>query len=70
MFGSSTALTESVLSEVWLGGREIIMAVPSSEWYAVLRKCLAELGEDEMAMTAIMGGNAADVHELGMMISL
>ena len=36
----------------------------SGEWYALLRKCFAGLGEDTEAVTGLMGANAERVYEL------
>ncbi len=58
IFGSSPVLPLSKL------GRAMEQVVPSSEWYTVLRKCFADLGEDGDAMSGLMGGNAAGVYEL------
>lgn len=45
-------------------GSGLIRPISPSNWYGFLRQCLSELGEGQEAMTAIMGGNAANVYEL------
>ncbi|CAK9784317.1 hypothetical protein CC85DRAFT_284854 [Cutaneotrichosporon oleaginosum] len=42
----------------------IIVPVSGAAWYALLRKCVSELGEESEAMTAIMGKNAEEVYGL------
>ncbi len=56
MFGSQPALPPS--------DPAIVVPVRGAAWYALLRKCISELGEEGDAMTAIMGKNAEEVYGL------
>lgn len=66
IFGSSPALPLSDLEHVshthTVG--ELEQPISNGEWYAVLRKCVAELGEGVEEMTGVMGANAAAVYDL------
>ncbi|OWZ71946.1 hypothetical protein AYX14_02622 [Cryptococcus neoformans] len=66
IFGSSPALPLSDLKHVshthTVG--ECEQPISNGEWYAVLRKCVAELGEGVEEMTGVMGANAAGVYDL------
>lgn len=66
IFGSSPALPLSDLKHVshthTVG--ECEQPISNGEWYAVLRKCVAELGEGMEEMTGVMGANAAGVYDL------
>lgn len=42
----------------------LVVPIEGAEWYALVRKCIAELGEDQQAMTAVMGSNAAAYYSL------
>lgn len=50
VFGSAPALPPT--------DPEVIVPVSGAAWYALLRKCIAELGEDQESMTKIIGANA------------
>jgi len=60
LFGTSPALPPSKLA----GETQLRQPVSSEEWYAMLRKCFADLSEGEEAMSGLMGGNAAGVYGL------
>ena len=60
IFGASPALPLSELAK----GKTIEQPISVGEWYAVLRRCLAEMGEGEPAMSEVMGGNAMKVYGL------
>lgn len=66
IFGSSPTLPLSDLKHVshthTVG--ECEQPISNGEWYAVLRKCVAELGEGVEEMTGVMGANAAGVYDL------
>ncbi|XAO24733.1 hypothetical protein I312_103539 [Cryptococcus bacillisporus CA1280] len=66
IFGSSPALPLSDLEHVshthTVG--ELEQPISNGEWYAVLRKCVAELGQGVEEMTGVMGANAAGVYDL------
>ncbi|ORY21479.1 hypothetical protein BCR39DRAFT_553579 [Naematelia encephala] len=64
IFGSDPALTIEDLKNNTLNIVDLAQPIPSGEWYALLRKSVAELGEGEEAMSDIMGGNAAGVYQL------
>jgi len=64
IFGSCPGVPIAALSKADHEETSVEQIVPSAEWYAVLRKCFAELGEDEEAMTGLMGGNAQSVYDL------
>ncbi|WVO15753.1 hypothetical protein L204_103415 [Cryptococcus depauperatus] len=64
IFGSFPALPLADLEHISSVKGQLKQPISNDEWYAVLRKCVSELGEVTEAMTAIMGGNAAMVYDL------
>ncbi|BEJ03781.1 hypothetical protein CcaverHIS641_0109560 [Cutaneotrichosporon cavernicola] len=56
VFGSQPALAPSDPATV--------VPVSGAAWYVLLRKCIAELGEESEAMTAIMAKNAEELYNL------
>ncbi|EIW68676.1 hypothetical protein TREMEDRAFT_69133 [Tremella mesenterica DSM 1558] len=63
LFGSDHCLPLDVLRARAQYSNEITSPVKQGEWYAILRKCIAELGEDKFAMSAIMGSTASGLYE-------
>lgn len=62
VFGSIPA-ARSVVDQKDLG-EGIIAPLDNRQWYALFRKCVAELGEDSHAMTDIMAANAERLYAL------
>lgn len=56
MFGSTEAYRQD--------DPHVSVPIKGPEWYALLRKCISELGEDEESMTKVMGANAVDLYAL------
>lgn len=56
VFGSQPALAPS--------DPAIAVPVSGAAWYALLRKCISELGEESEAMTAVMAKNAEALYNL------
>lgn len=44
--------------------KDVIVPISGARWYALFRKCVAELGEDRAAMTDIMAANAERLYAL------
>ncbi|KAL1408165.1 hypothetical protein Q8F55_004969 [Vanrija albida] len=42
----------------------VIVPITGAEWYALLRKCVSELGEDQDAVSSVFGSNAAEYYGL------
>ncbi|RSH79393.1 uncharacterized protein EHS24_001439 [Apiotrichum porosum] len=59
VFGSTPAVTVTKDTE-----SHLVVPVQGAEWYALLRKCIAEMGQDAAAMTDIMGRNATEYYKL------
>jgi hypothetical protein len=64
IFGTSTTLPLAELEKRSKDKVQLEETVPAGEWYTVLRKCITELGEDEEAVTGVLGGNAGTVYAL------
>lgn len=56
VFGSIPAAASA--SNVTAEHPGVIVPLSNAKWYALLRKCVAELGEDRVALTDIMAANA------------
>lgn len=56
IFGSSSAVPSSESG--------VSHPIAESEWYAVLRKAVTELGEGSEAVVGIFGGTASKVYDL------
>lgn len=56
MFGSHPAVTPS--------DPAVIVPIAGAAWYALLRKCVSELGEDQEAISNVFGSNAAQYYGL------
>jgi hypothetical protein len=64
LFGSHPALPLLEIATHTLAKTSLAQSIPSGEWYATARRCLAQLGEGQEAITAVMGQNAAKVYDL------
>ncbi|KAK4684553.1 hypothetical protein P7C73_g5623, partial [Tremellales sp. Uapishka_1] len=64
IFGTCPTLPIPQLATITPSPVKLEQPLSSDEWYATLRKCVSELGENEDEISAIMAGNAAAVYSL------